>query len=98
MYPNYQVLPSKKSASNNYTFFQSHKLPVEKVANENLKRLFKRGMGFGGITNDNCRIWIDEDMAERSYVGCRDMDETYENGSLLGGWDCQEKTYLKIKH
>ena len=46
------------------------------VSNEN-----KKGIGFGGDGRENFRIWLDEDLQNRSYVMAE--DNTYENGYLM---------------
>lgn len=48
------------------------------------------GIGFGGDDYDNWRLWLDQDLAEKSQSG--DMDKTYENGSIT---DSATK-YLKV--
>lgn len=40
------------------------------------------GIGFGGTPDgQNCRIWIDEDFKEQSYV--KKDDTSYESGHLV---------------
>ena len=41
----------------------------------------KLGLGFGGISPEHCRLWIDSDMKHGSYVRS-DNDNTYINGPL----------------
>lgn len=44
----------------------------------------KKGLGLGGSTPDDCRLWIDADIAQGSYVdGCTE-DGSYSNGFVLG--------------
>ena len=49
------------------------------------------GIGFGGDDYENWRIWLDQDLAEKSQSG--DMDKTFENGSIT---DSASK-YLKVE-
>lgn len=44
----------------------------------------RRGLGLGGTTPDDCRLWIDSDLTQGSYVdGCTE-DSSYSNGHVLG--------------
>lgn len=42
---------------------------------------YKSGLGFGGSSYENYRLWIDEDIFVGSYV--QPFDSTYKNGSLI---------------
>jgi hypothetical protein len=90
LYPNYQILRSKKSHSKNYVYFQSRKLNFSRLGNSNLMGNSKLddlvnnvGLGFGGMTPDNCRLWLDSDLKSGSYVNNQNIDEAYESGNLV---------------
>ena len=47
----------------------------------NVSKDAKRGIGFGGDGKENYRIWLDENIQNKSYVVAE--DKTYENGFLI---------------
>jgi len=47
----------------------------------NVSKELKKGIGFGGDGKETYRIWLDEDIQNKSYVVAE--DKTYENGYLI---------------
>jgi hypothetical protein len=84
LYPSYQLLRAKKGHSKNFVFFQSRKFDFARLGSENLNKLVnKTGLGFGGMTPDNCRLWLGPNLTTGSYVNNDNIDETYEGGPLV---------------
>ena len=46
---------------------------------------YKAGLGFGGQEFKDFRLWIDDDVMEKSY--CLPTDDTYPNGTLNEGYE-----------
>jgi len=86
--PELQAIKTKFSGKN-FAFFNT-----ESVYDSNLFASWNRpdqlknknfGIGFGGSNKMNCRLWIDQSIANHSYVNYR--DSTYFDGSLLYSLD-----------
>lgn len=94
----FQVLPTmrtyfpKENGANNFIYFQSKTLDTDQIhlAGSSIGSLVnKLGLGFGGITPDHARLWIDYNMKAKSKVRS-DKDDTYTNGPLNADEDGQD--------
>ena len=100
LFPHFQLISTEGDLSKNFVFFQSNKQQTDQQNTDNSKKIFKRGLGFGGLTSDHCRIWLDEDLKKQSYVGQSQSHETYDKKQIIHSVEeePEEKTYLNIKN
>ena len=58
-----------------------------------------KGLGFGGSSGNNSRIWISEDSNNGELIGyVNDEDEVFENGYLIEPQIKKIKVKNKLKH
>jgi hypothetical protein len=66
----------KGNGDNNFLYLNTKKITNSK---------YKVGLGFGGVEFKECRLWIDDEMLDKSYS--LPMDGTYPSGALSDGYE-----------
>lgn len=97
----WRKMPEKTGDANSYIFSMIPKFRVffskfgeggRNYCQLNMSEEHKKGIGFGGDGKDFFRVWLDEDLRNKSYVVAE--DQTYENGFLVDPLINVIKVYL----
>lgn len=89
LYPTLRVYypRNEEHSGSNFIYFQSKSLEKDRISfsSHSMGTLVnKLGLGFGGRTPETCRIWIDSDIKDKSFVNSEN-DDTFCPGPLVNG-------------